>query len=124
MQKLIFVLLLAATAAYADTETVLVTYHPKAGKESEMLRILKDEWAVLTRLNLVVGVHQLYRAESEGGGKPFFVEIFTWKSSEIPDHAPPDVRKVWAEMGANTDKLEVFEIKSVESSPPAAAPSK
>ena len=125
MRKLLFVLLLAATPAYADSpETVLVTYYPKPGKETEMLRILRDEWAVLTKLNLVVGTHQLYRAESEGGGRVLFVEIFTWKSSEIPDNAPPEVRKVWGEMGGNTTKLEVFEIKPVELSPPAAAPSR
>ncbi len=125
MRKLLFVLLIAGSA-YADTpETVLVTYRPKAGKEAEMLRILGDEWATLTRLNLVTGQHQLYKGESEGGTVMFF-EIFTWKGHEIPDHAPPEVRKIWGEMTANTDKLQVFEITPVtaESSPPAAAPSK
>ena len=122
----LFVLLFATVSAYADaTETVLVTYHPKAGKETEMLRILRDEWSTLTKLSLVTGGHQLYRGESEAG-TVIFVEIFTWKSNEIPDHAPAEVRKIWAEMNANTDKLDFFEIKpiSVESSPPAAAPLK
>jgi hypothetical protein len=125
MRKLLFLIFIAA-AAYGDTpETVFITYYPKPGKDAEMLRILKDEWNALTKLSLVTGGHQLYRAESESG-KSFFVEIFTWKGHEIPDHAPPEVRKVWAEMHANVEKLEFFEITpiSVESSPPAAAPSK
>jgi hypothetical protein len=29
---------------------------------------------------------------------PYFVEIFTWKSAEIPDHAPAEVRAVWQEL--------------------------
>ncbi len=115
MRKLLsYTLLFAAAAAYADTpETMLVTYHPKTGKNAEMLRILKDEWAVLTKLNLVVGGHQLYRAETEGGSS-YFVEIFTWRDQNIPDNAPPEARKVWAEMNANTDKLEFAEIKPVD----------
>jgi hypothetical protein len=122
MQKLLCVLLFAG-AAYADTpETVLVTYHPKPGKEAEMLRILKDEWATLTKLDLVSGAHQLYRAEDEAG-RAFFVEIFTWKGHEIPDHAPPEVRKVWAEMNANTDKLEFVEITPILP-PPHVIPSR
>jgi hypothetical protein len=119
-------MLFAATAVYADKpETVITTYHPKAGKGAEMLRILRDAWDVYTKLNLVVGAHQLYRAQPEGG-KAYFVEIFTWRDENIPDHAPPEVRKVWAEMNANTDKLEFAEITPVSagSSPPAAAPSK
>jgi hypothetical protein len=119
-----FCVLFLAAAAYGETpETVLVTYHPKAGKETEMLRILKDEWAILTRLNLVTGGHQLYRARSEGGDS-FFVEIFTWK--DAPDMAPPEVRKVWAEMHANVEKLEFVEITPITSelSLPAAGPSR
>ncbi len=131
MRKLLFILLVA-TAAYADTpETVLVAYRPKEGNDAEMLRILKDEWATLTKLSLVTGGHQLYRAE-DAAGRPFFIEIFTWKGHEIPDHAPPEVRKIWAEMNAVVEArngrpgLEFFEIAPVSegSSPPAAAPSK
>ena len=118
MRKLL-VLLLFATAAYADTpETVIATYHPKAGKDAEMLRILRDEWAVLTKLNLVVGPHQLYRAQTEGG-TTYFVEIFTWKDQNIPDNAPPELRKVWAEMNANS-KLDFAEITPVPDRPPTA----
>ena len=62
-----------------------------------MLRILRDEWSTLSKMNLVTGAHQLYRAESEGG-KVMFVEIFTWREREIPDHIPAEVRKIWGGM--------------------------
>jgi len=42
------------------------------------------------------------------------VEIFTWRDENIPDNAPPEGRKVWAEMNANTDKLEFAQIKPVD----------
>src|SRR6266536_1788292 len=97
MRKLLLILLLAVPV-YADTpETVLVTYHPRQGKEAQMLKILQDEWSTLTKMNLVTGSHQLYRGESEGG-RVIFVEIFTWKSHEIPDNAPPEVRRIWSDM--------------------------
>jgi|SRR5207237_6917020 len=124
MRKLLL-LLAFASAAYADKpETVITTYYPKSGKDVEMVRVLRDAWTVYTKLHLVTGAHQLYRAQTEGG-TVYFVEIFTWRDENIPDNAPPEVRKVWAEMNANTDKLEFAEITPIaESSPPAAAPSR
>ena len=119
MRKLLLILAFA-TAAYADKpETVITTYYPKAGKQDEMLRILRDAWSVYTKMNLVTGAHQLYRAQPEGG-KTYFVEIFTWRDENIPDNAPPEVRKVWAEMHANTDKLEFAEITPIPDHPPMA----
>jgi hypothetical protein len=29
---------------------------------------------------------------------PYFLKIFTWKSAEIPDHAPAEVRAIWQEL--------------------------
>lgn len=116
MRKLLFILAFA-TAAYAEKpETVIATYYPKHGKDAEMLRILRDAWSIYTRLNLVTGEHQLYRATTEGGAS-YYVEIFTWKDESIPDNAPPDVKKVWAEMGANTSKLDFAEITPIPDHP-------
>jgi hypothetical protein len=119
MRKLLLVLAFVATAAYAEKpETVITTYYPKPGKDAEMLRILRDAWSVYTRLNLVTGQHQLYRATTEGGTS-YFVEIFTWKDESIPDNAPPDVKKIWADMNANS-KLDFAEITPVPDRPPTA----
>jgi hypothetical protein len=126
MRKLLFVIAFATTSAFGQKpETVLTTYYPKKGKEAEMLRVLRDAWGVYTRLNLMTGGHQLYRAETEGG-TVYFVEIFTWRDESIPDNAPAEVKTVWGEMRANTDKLEFAEITPVAegSSPPASAPSR
>ena len=119
MRTLICVLLFAG-AAYAETpETVITTYHPKAGKEAELLQVLRDAWSVYTKMNLVTGAHQLYRATPEGG-TAYFVEIFTWRDESIPDNAPPEVLKVWSAMRATTDKLDFAEIKPVPDHPPTA----
>lgn len=113
MRKLLFVAFLVALSARAETpETVIGMYYPKPGKQEEMLRILKNYGAVLTRLNLIVGTHQLYRAETEGGNV-YFVDIFTWRDENIPDNAPPEVKTVWAEMRANTDRLDFASITPV-----------
>jgi hypothetical protein len=119
MRKLLLILAMATTA-YAETpETVITTYHPKAGKEAELLQVLRDAWSVYTKLNLVTGTHQLYRATPEGGAA-YFVEIFTWRDEAIPDNAPPEVLKVWNAMRTTTDKLEFAEIKPVPDRPPTA----
>ena len=31
-------------------------------------------------------------------GETYFVEIFTWRDAAIPDHAPPAIQSIWAEM--------------------------
>ena len=119
MRKLLLILALAG-AAYADTpETVIVTYKPKSGKEAELLRAVQNAWSVYTRLNLVTGPHQLYRATPEGG-TAYFVEIFTWRDESIPDKAPPEVLKVWGEEGASADKVDFAEVKPVPDRPPTA----
>ena len=46
---------------------------------------------------------------TDGAGKTYFVEIFTWKDASIPDHAPPEVRAVWKQLEAACE-------------PPGAAP--
>ena len=119
MRKLLLILAFA-TAAYAEKpETVITTYYPKPGKDAEMIRILRDAWAIYTRLSLVTGQHQLYRATTEGGTS-YFVEIFTWKDESIPDNAPPEVKRVWADMNANTSKLDFAEITAIPDRPPTA----
>jgi hypothetical protein len=36
----------------------------------------------------------------DDAGKPYFVEIFTWKDASIPDHAPAEVRAIWKKLEA------------------------
>jgi hypothetical protein len=129
---LFLTLLLLTTASYADTpETVISIDRPKPGKEQELLNAIREHRATQLRLGLITGPHHLFRAEDDAG-RPMYVEIFTWKGHDIPDHAPPEIRKVWDKMNAAVETrdgrqgIEFYEITPVseESSPPAAVPSK
>ncbi len=79
----------------ADPETVLVTYHVKADKEAEFQAVLSRAWEVYHRERFVRAEPHIVVRDTEDGGKPRFVEIFTWASRSIPDHAPVSVKEIW-----------------------------
>ena len=83
------------SSANPKPETVLVTYHIKSGKEAEFQAVLSRAWAVYRADRLVfVQPHTIVR-DTEDGGKPRFVEIFTWVSRTTPEHAPESVKAIW-----------------------------
>jgi len=76
-------------------ETVLVTYQVKPAMERELEKALSRAWEIYRNEGLVfVEPHVIVRTRDESG-KTRFVEIFTWVSGDIPDHAPPSVKAVW-----------------------------
>jgi hypothetical protein len=81
-------------SAKADPETVLVTYRVKSGKEGEFRDVLSRAWEIYRRDGLVFDQPHVVVQDSEDG-KPRFVEIFTWVSRSIPEHAPDRVKAVW-----------------------------
>jgi hypothetical protein len=99
--------LLALTACSSPTalrhndpspETMLITYHVKAGKEAELHEVLSQAWEVYRKEHLVlIQPHTIVR-DKEGGGKTRIIEIFSWVSPDAPDHAPDSVRKIWDRM--------------------------
>jgi hypothetical protein len=84
-------------SAKADPETVLVTYHVRAGKEAEFQAVLSRAWEVYRTERFVFAKPHIIVRDTEGGGKPRFVEIFTWVSRSIPEHAPESVKAIWKE---------------------------
>jgi len=81
-----------------DTETVYVVARVKEGKGDEYPKVTEQAWAVALEHRLVVPKsHMLFRGTDEAG-KTYFVEILTWKSHAAPDHAPADLRAIWAQM--------------------------
>ena len=96
MRKLAAVLLctLTLSALAAPPETILGIVRPKAGKEAELLEAIHDDHATMERLGLITGPYSLYRGNDEGGST-IFVVMFTWKDGDIPDNAPPEIRKSW-----------------------------
>lgn len=120
MRKMIFVLAFLATAAQAQKpETIVSMLYPKPGKEEALLKAIRDTWAVYTGMGLVTGEHQLYRAESEGGSV-YYVQIFTWKDENIPDNAPPEVKKAWADLREVSAKIDFAAVTPVPDRPPTA----
>ena len=86
--------------ADAVPETVMVRLHAKAGAEAALARVLERHWETVRRLDLVVpGTHVTLRGTEEGD-KTYFVDIFTWRTAEIPDHAPADILAIWKDMNA------------------------
>jgi hypothetical protein len=82
-------------SAAKDPETVLVTYHVQAGKEAEFDTVLSHAWQLYREDQFVFAKPHVIVRETEGGDKTRFVEIFTWKSHEIPEHAPEAVKTIW-----------------------------
>jgi hypothetical protein len=83
-----------------DTETVVVNFQVKDGKEGELTRVLSKAWTTYRRLNMVLPKLHLLAHGKDVGGKTFFVEVFTWRDHDQPDNAPAEVKKLWAEMEA------------------------
>ena len=81
-----------------ETETIYCISHVKSGKEAEYAGLSARAWSIYRRLDLVLErPHMLLRGTDESG-KSYFVEIFTWKNSTIPDHAPAEVREIWQKL--------------------------
>ena len=83
-----------------DPETVFDTLHVKAGKEDELARVMARAWAAYRKLDMVLPEPHMVMRGVDDAGRPFFVEILTWKDHNAPDHAPAEVKKIWIEMEA------------------------
>jgi hypothetical protein len=79
-------------------ETVVVTLHARAGSEAELAAVIARHWATARRLNLVLDAPHLTVRGSEDGSRTYFVDIFTWRDASVPDHAPAEIRAIWADM--------------------------
>ena len=80
------------------TETVHSVAHVKPGHEDEYAKLSSQAWDVYTRLGLVLDRPHVVLKGADEKGRPFFVEVFTWKSPDIPDHAPPAVKAIWQQL--------------------------
>ena len=100
----------------------LVIYRPKQGKEREMQALVEKHWPTLNRLGLVTrDPVKIWRATGKDG-RPYFVEIFSWKEQGSSDiaHQTPDVMAMWEPMGAILEDLQIATIEPVTSSPAKA----
>jgi G:T-mismatch repair DNA endonuclease (very short patch repair protein) len=87
-----------------DPETVLVTFHAKAGKEDELAKVLTKAGLAYRKLEMLLPLPRLVVRGADGADRAFFVEVMTWKDHNTPDHAPEEVKKIWSEMQALCEK--------------------
>jgi hypothetical protein len=80
------------------TETIYSIAHVKRGMETQYAELSAKSWAIYRKLDLVLPAPHVVVRGVDSQNLPYFVEIFTWKSAEIPDHAPAEVRAVWQEL--------------------------
>jgi hypothetical protein len=78
-------------------ETVMITLHAKAGAEAELAQVIARHWETARRLNMVRDTPHLTLRSAEGG-RTDFVEVMTWRDASLPDSAPPEIQKIWADM--------------------------
>jgi hypothetical protein len=93
----------------------LVIYRPKPGKDKEMQPLVEKHWPTLNRLGLVTKEPaKIWRATGKDG-RPYFVEIFSWKEQGASDvaHQTPEVMSVWEPMGAILEDLQIATIEPV-----------
>jgi hypothetical protein len=95
------VLALSLFLAAEQPETVLVTLHAKPGAEQALADVLARHYDIARRLDLIVpdAPHVTLRGNEEHG-LTYFIEIFTWRDSDAPDHAPAAILETWKQMNA------------------------
>lgn len=91
-----------------------VTYRPKAGKERELLELVKKHGPALQSTGLLAGgLPVIYRATDKRSGNVSFIETFSWRDEKAPEvaHQTPEVMAVWEPM---TPLLESMQLAVVE----------
>jgi hypothetical protein len=80
------------------TETIYSIAYVKRGMETQYAELSAKSWAIYRKLDLVLPAPHVVVRGVDSQNLPYFVEIFAWKSADIPDHAPAEVRAVWQEL--------------------------
>ena len=78
-------------------ETVVCTYRVKPEREEEFRKLLLQHWPKLRELGMVTDEPSVAYRGLDAKGRPFFVEIFSWKSGALTRraHDHPDVMAIW-----------------------------
>jgi hypothetical protein len=86
------------------TETMHSVAHVKRGMEARYAELSAQAWALYRKLDLVLEKPHVVLRGVDDAGLPYFVEIFTWKSADVPDHAPPEVLAIWKQLEEACEK--------------------
>jgi hypothetical protein len=78
-------------------ETVLVTYHVKAGMEDVFEHLLSQAWATYRKEHLVLTEPHVIVRQPDANNTSTYVEVFTWVSHAAPAKASADVQQIWGQ---------------------------
>jgi hypothetical protein len=83
------------SSSESDTrgETVMVTYHVQSDQINAFRQLIASAWKTYRDAGMVYSSPHVIVQGREDGGKPYVVEIFTWKKA--PDHPSPRVLEAW-----------------------------
>lgn len=90
------------------TEVVFASYHPKAGKELDLEKLIKAHAPVLRELELITRRPQL-TLKSENGT---YIEIIEWIEVGAANraHEHPAVAKIWEGMAAISEFVKIADV--------------
>lgn len=99
---------------------VIASYRPKAGREAELLEILKEHVPILRSLGLATekAVHLM---KAKDGA---FVEVFEWESEEAIEkaHKNPIVLEMWKKFEACCDYIPLNDLEEAKNLFPGFEP--
>jgi hypothetical protein len=92
-------------------DMVIVAYRPQAGRDQELLGLVKGHVPFLRRLGLASDRPAL-AMRGEGG---VIVEVFEWREGAIASaHDHPDVQDLWARYAAACDYVPLSDLPESE----------
>lgn len=94
--------------------TNIVTYVPKAGKEEELLALVKKHEPALRQVGLVTSEpFRVWKAFDIRKKRVQFIEYFVWKDGRSSDvaHQTPEIMAVWEPMGPVLEELTICEVE-------------
>jgi hypothetical protein len=90
----------AASLPGAETETILSTYHVRPGQEQAFLAAVTRTWKIYRRLDAVLPRPHFLVKKVDDAGHTEYYELFTWRSGDIPDNAPAEIKAAWKDLEA------------------------
>lgn len=68
------------------------------GAAQRFMPVIAKHWTTACRLKIVRDRPHLTMRGTEDGTKTYFIDVFTWRDSHIPDAAPAAIQKLWTDM--------------------------
>ena len=92
----------------------MVIYHPKAGREAELLALVLKQWPASFKAGLATSEPAtVFRTTDKRSGKVGFVEFFSWvdEGASTKAHTNPIVGAVWGPMMPLIEGMEIATIE-------------